>query len=109
MNTFTATFLIVEEGEIYTVTANSAEEMINKIRTRLDGKTVMTELTATETDDPIDIVSNMTDGDPLADLTTVEAADMIQRAKDIGYSVPESLTPELFVELYESMKNETEE
>jgi len=44
MKMITATFLIVEEGKDYTVQAESSEEMMDLIRSNLNGKTVMTEL-----------------------------------------------------------------
>lgn len=55
------------------------------------------------------IVRNITDGDPLADLTEADAIRLIQKAHDEGYDVPGVLTPDLFLALFESMKPEEEE
>ena len=53
------------------------------------------------------LVWNMTDDDPLADLTESDAENLIQLARsEYGYSIPEILTPTLFLELYEDMKPE---
>lgn len=60
------------------------------------------------TDDPIEIVMNMTDGDPLAELTLDDAAVLISEAEVQGYSVPDTLTPEAFLEIYEDLKPEAE-
>ena len=59
-------------------------------------------------DDPIEIVRNITDGDPLADLTKSDAKKLIQEAEEKGYTIPESLTPEVFLEIYEDLKPEKE-
>ena len=48
----------------------------------------------------VDIVANMTDGDPLGGLTVEEAARLIEEAKQEGYSVSPDLTPEEFVNIY---------
>ena len=48
----------------------------------------------------VDIVANMTDGDPLGGLTVEEAARLIEKAKQEGYSISPSLTPEEFVNIY---------
>ena len=55
-------------------------------------------------DDPEDIVSEMTDGDPLKDLTEEDAVHLIAEAVNRGYAVPANLTPELFLEIYNDMK-----
>ena len=55
------------------------------------------------------VVRDMTDGDPLADLTHDDAVRLIAEAKDIGYEVPANLTPELFLSIYENLKPEEEE
>ena len=62
-----------------------------------------------EYDDPFEIVMDMTDGDPLADLTLEDAAHLIGEAEARGYSVPDDLTPETFLAIYEDMKNTEEE
>lgn len=59
-------------------------------------------------DDPIEIVMNITDGDPLAYLTAEDAGRLISEAEAQGYSVPECLTPELFLEIYEDLKPKEE-
>lgn len=51
-------------------------------------------------DNDVDIVANMTDGDPLAGLTVENAAQLIKEAKQEGYSVSPDLTPEEFVNIY---------
>ena len=53
-----------------------------------------------------DIVWNVTDGDPLADLTEDDAVRLIKEAQDEGYTIPSILTPELFLELFDTMKGE---
>lgn len=63
----------------------------------------------TTEDDPIKIVSEMTDGDPEADLTEEDAAELIKEAKEKGYLVPQNLTPELFLSIYEDLKPEEDE
>lgn len=55
------------------------------------------------------VVRDMTDGDPMADLTHDDAVRLIAEAKDIGYEVPANLTPELFLSIYEDLKPEEEE
>lgn len=57
-------------------------------------------------DDPVDIVRNMTDGDPLADLTEEDAVHLIAEAVNKGYNVPENLTPKMFLEIYSDLKGE---
>lgn len=52
------------------------------------------------------IVRDMTDNDPLADLTFDDASQLISEAKAIGYDVPASLTPTAFIEIYNNMKQE---
>lgn len=59
-------------------------------------------------DDPIDIVRNMTDGDPAADLTEADTIHLIAEAVNLGYAVPASLTAEKFLEIYEDLKPEVE-
>lgn len=56
-----------------------------------------------------EIVRNITDGDPLADLTEADAIRLIQKARDEGYDVPDILTPDLFLAIFEFMKPEPEE
>lgn len=51
-----------------------------------------------------DIVWNVTDGDPLADLTEDDAVRLIKEAQDEGYTIPSILTPTLFLELFDTMK-----
>lgn len=54
-----------------------------------------------------DLVANVTDGDPAADLTRDDAEQMIRNARKFdGYSIPDILTPEYFLELYNDMKPE---
>ena len=60
-------------------------------------------------DDPIDIVRNMTDGDPAANLTEEDAVHLIAEAVNLGYAVPASLTAEKFLEIYEDLTPEEEE
>lgn len=52
------------------------------------------------------VVRDMTDGDPLANLTRDDAVRLIAEAKAIGYDVPANLTPELFLSIFEGMKPE---
>jgi len=60
-------------------------------------------------DDPMDIVREMTDGDPLKDLTEEDAVHLIAEAVNRGYAVPANLTPEMFLEIYNDLKPEKEE
>ena len=55
------------------------------------------------------IVFDMTDDDPLADLSEADAERLIAEAQDLGYELADILTPELFLEIYNSMKPEEEE
>ena len=57
-------------------------------------------------DDPVDIVREMTDGDPLKDLTEEDAVHLIAEAVNKGYAVPANLTPEMFLEIYSDLKGE---
>ena len=57
-------------------------------------------------DECYEIVWNVTDGDPLADLTEVDALGLISKARDMGYTIPLMLTPKLFLELFETMKGD---
>ena len=57
-------------------------------------------------DDPVDIVRNMTDGDPLKDLTEEDAVHLIAEAVNKGYAVPASLTAEKFLEIYNDLKGD---
>lgn len=59
-------------------------------------------------DECYEIVWNVTDDDPLADLTETDAIRLIHEAQNMGYAVPAKLTPELFLEIYNSMKPEEE-
>lgn len=56
-----------------------------------------------------EIVRDITDGDPLADLTEEDAVQLIEKARAQGYDVPDILTPDLFLALFEFMKPEPEE
>lgn len=55
-----------------------------------------------------EIVRNTTDGDPLADLTCEDAQERMSTAIEMGYDIPQMLTPEFFLELYNDMKPEEE-
>ena len=56
----------------------------------------------------IEIVRNVTDGDPLAVLTMADIPALLQRAVCMGYQIPTHLTPELFLEIYEDLKPEAQ-
>lgn len=58
----------------------------------------------TECDDPVDIVSSVTDDDIDRNLTEDDAIRLIQKAKDMGFNVPFDLTPDYFISLYNEMK-----
>ena len=60
----------------------------------------------TADDDPYDMIRDLTDGDPLADLTIEDAVRLIEEGKRQGYKVPDDLTPELFLDIYNDMKDE---
>lgn len=57
-------------------------------------------------DDPVKIVASMTDDDPDANLTETDAVHLIAEAVNQGYSVPASLTPELFLQIYNDLRPE---
>lgn len=52
------------------------------------------------------IVRDITDGDPLADLTEADAVHLIAEAVSLGYDVPACLKPDLFLRIYESLKGD---
>ena len=56
-----------------------------------------------------EIVRDITDGDPLADLTEEDAVRLIAKAHDLGYDIPDILTPDLFIAIFEFLKPEQEE
>lgn len=106
------TFLHVEEGTTTTVTVPvdaDRVEIARILRSYLsDGKTVMTEVNMTEygyVDDSYDIVREMTDGDPLADLTKDDAVRLIQEARNRGYDIPPVLDPDMFLAIYYDLQN----
>lgn len=100
------TFLNVEAGTTQTVTVPTDANRVDIariIRTYMTGSVVMTGVSMTEFgyyDDAYDIVRDMTDGDPLSDMTEERAAQLIGLAPGLGYEVPDILTPELFLEIY---------
>ena len=55
------------------------------------------------------IVSDMTDGDPLAPITEADAVQLIAEAEELGYEIPDCLTPDLFVAIHEFLKPEEED
>ena len=58
------------------------------------------------TEENVAVVRDMTDGDPLADLTEEDTAGMIREAESLGYSVFPDLTPAKFLEIFEDLKQE---
>lgn len=52
------------------------------------------------------IVADMTDGDPLADLTEADAERLITQAQEIGYEYADILYPTLFLEIYDALKGD---
>lgn len=53
------------------------------------------------TDDPaLEIVRNITDGNPLAILTPSDVPELLRNAQEQGYTVPDDLTPERFLIIY---------
>ena len=52
----------------------------------------------------VEIVRNVTDGDPLAELAPADIPELMERAKAMGYDIPFILTPDLFLAIYEDLK-----
>lgn len=68
---------------------------------------LITTLTENDREMEEEFVRNITDDDPLADLTYGDACRILKAARK-DYDVPLSLTPDRFLELYNSMKPEEE-
>lgn len=54
----------------------------------------------------VEIVRNVTDGDPLAVLEPADVVVLYQKAIDMGYTIPDILTVDLFLSIYEDLKPE---
>lgn len=70
---------------------------------------IISNVTRHSEDDPIEIVRNMTDDDPFGVLTAEDANRLIHEARRKGYTVSRSLTPEVFLQIYEELKPEKED
>ena len=54
----------------------------------------------------VDIVRNVTDGDPFADLSPDDISDLMHEAARMGYEIPTILTADLFLQIYNDLKPE---
>ena len=104
-----ATILHVEEGSTVTLTAGNAEQLLDQIKQNLTAGSVLVDITDEDCDDEYEIVADMTEADPLAGLSVNGATDLIVAARELGYTVPSTLTPERFLEIYYAMYPEAEE
>ena len=100
------TFLRVAEGEtftVWTIDEGTLDALIQNLR---PGVVLTGVVLDTDDECTYDMVRDLTDGDPLADLTIEDATRLIEEGKRQGYVVPDDLTPELFLDIYNDMKDE---
>lgn len=70
--------------------------------------TLINTITQSEREEEEEFVRNITDDDPLAELTVQDAKRILDEARK-DYDVPKHLSPVRFIALYNSMKPEEEE
>lgn len=70
--------------------------------------TLINTITQSEREEEEEFVRNITDDDPLADLTVQDAKRIMDEARK-DYDVPKHLTPAKFIALYNAMKPEEED
>lgn len=106
--------LTPETAHEYTITVpadTTAEELAEHLMPLMK-KSVVSDISVKEvtTDDQYDecveLVFNNTD--PCKTLNEADAEQIIAQLKDKGYTIPEMLTPELFVEIYNGLEPENE-
>lgn len=107
----TATLLTVETGAETTIEAYNPLDFINMILEHFDSTKVITEITRDTTEEQLgecmDIVMNTTS--PGEEMDFERAGAIISQLEADEWDLPEILTPQLFVELYNDLESNEEE
>lgn len=107
----TATILRVDEGKETKIQATTYEDFVNCLFNIMDEHTVVSKITKEYNDinleECMEFVFNNTD--PGEDFNEETAAEYLRLCKDTGIEIPDMMTPELFVELYNDLDYEEED